>query len=324
MSTKFAQNVLKELNKFRTNPRSIQKQCELVRKGFSRIRHGDPFLKEIDYFIEQIQSMDNLPALELNDILTEAAQKELPNFRGNTSYKKYKRDDDVRNIVPDIYMTAGPALVADDGADEPINVLTKVLLDKQDRFKEGRNILCDSKLTQVGIAHEVYDEENMVVIIFATKYVDDEPEYELPEGDLTELKKAFDILDPNGKGKLEMSEIKKNMEKMHFYQTDPDLYSILRELSDTTDKCSWPKFAKLVNDRMTDRKTRDGLGTIFNLFIDDPDKETITFETLRKICMELDMGISDTEIKEMLETSTNNGKELTFREFEEFMKINSH
>ena len=40
-------------------PRSIQHQCELVRKGFSRIRHGDPFLKEIDYFIEELQSMNN-------------------------------------------------------------------------------------------------------------------------------------------------------------------------------------------------------------------------------------------------------------------------
>ena len=323
MSTKFAQNVLKELNRFRTNPRSIQHQCELVRKGFSRIRHGDPFLKEIDYFIQELQSMNNLPALELNDTLTEAAQKELPNFIDNTSYKKYKRTNDLGNIVPDMYMSASPALVADDGADEPINVLTKVLLDKQDRFKDGREILCDPKFTQVGIAHEVFEEENMVVIILATKYVDDEPEIELPKGDLTELKKAFDILDPNGKGKLDMGEVKKAMEKMHFYQTDPDLYSILKDLGDT-EKCSWPKFANLVNSRLTDRKTRDGLGTIFNLFIDDPDKETITFETLRKICMELDMGISDTEIKEMLENSTNNGKELTFREFEEFMKINSH
>ena len=323
MSTKFAQNVLKELNKFRTNPRSIEHQCELVRKGFSRIRHGDPFLKEIDYFIQQLESMDNLPALELNDALTEAAEKELPNFRGNSYYKKYKRSDDVKGIVPDIYMSAYPAIIADDGADEPINVLTKVLLDKQDRFKEGRNILCDPKFTQVGIAHEVFEEENMVICIFASKYIDDEPEVELPEGNLTELKKAFDILDASGKGKIEMSEIKKAMDNMHFYQTDPDLYSIIKELNDT-DKCSWPKFAKLVNARMTDRKTREGLGTIFNLFIDDPDKETITFETLRKICIELDMGISDTEIKEMLEAATNDGKELTFREFEEIMKLNSH
>ena len=197
MSTKFAQSVLRELNKFRTNPRSIERQCELVRKGFSRIRHGDPFLKEIDYFIQELQSMNTLPALELNDALTEAAKKELPNFVGKSVYQKYRRAEDVKGIVPDLYM--------------PINVLTKVLLDKQDRFKEGRNILCDSKFTQVGIAHEVFEEENWVICIFASKIVDDEPEYELPQGDLTELKKAFDILDTNGNQKLDMAEIKKAM-----------------------------------------------------------------------------------------------------------------
>jgi len=319
MSTKFAQSVLRELNKFRTNPRSIERQCELVRKGFSRIRHGDPFLKEIDYFIQELQSMNTLPALELNDALTEAAKKELPNFVGKSVYQKYRRAEDVKGIVPDLYMSAYPAMVADDGADEPINVLTKVLLDKQDRFKEGRNILCDSKFTQVGIAHEVFEEENWVICIFASKIVDDEPEYELPQGDLTELKKAFDILDTNGNQKLDMAEIKKAMDNMRFYQTDPDLYSILKDLSDS-DKCSWPKFANYANKRLTDRKTREGLETIFSLLIDDPDKETISFETFRKICNELDSGLSDEQIKDILQASTSNGKEITFEEFEEYMK----
>jgi Ca2+-binding EF-hand superfamily protein len=319
MSTKFAQSVLKELNKFRTNPRSIQRQCELVRKGFSRIRHGDPFLKEIDYFIQELQSMNNLPALELNDVLTEAAKQELPNFVGKSTYKKYRRSDDVRGIVPDLYMVASPAMVADDGADEPINVLTKVLLDKQDRFKEGRNILCDAKFTQVGIAHEVFEEENWVVCIFATRFVDDEPEYDLPKQDLTELKKAFDILDANGNGKLDMIEIKKAMDDMRFYQTDPDLYAIFKELAES-DKCSWPKFANIVNKKLTDRKTTEGLETIFSLFIDNPDKETMSFSNFKKISNELDAGISEQELKNILDASTQNGKELTFEEFEEYMK----
>ena len=318
MSTKFAQSVLKELNKFRTNPRSIQHQCELVRKGFSRIRHGDPFLKEIDYFIQELESMNNLPALELNDALTEAAKQELPNFVGKSTYKKYRRGDDVRGVAPDEYMVASPALVADDGADEPINVLTKVLLDKQDRFKEGRNILCDAKFTQVGIAHEVFEEENWVVCIFATRFVDDEPEYDLPEQDLTELKKAFDILDANGKGKLDMSEIKKAMDEMRFYQTDPDLYAMFKDLAES-EKCSWPKFANYINKKMTDRKTTEGLETIFSLFIDNPDKETISFNNFKKICNELDAGISEQELRNILDASTENGKELTFEEFEKYM-----
>ncbi len=243
----------------------------------------------------------------------------MQNFVGSENYKKYRRGDDLKGIIPELYEKANPAMVADDGADEPVNVLTKVLLDKQDRFKEGRNILCDAKFTQVGIAHEVFEEENWVVCIFATRFVDDEPEYDLPKQDLTELKKAFDILDANGNGKLDMIEIKKAMDDMRFYQTDPDLYAIFKELAEN-DKCSWPKFANYVNKKLTDRKTTEGLETIFSLFIDNPDKETMSFSNFKKISNELDAGISEQELKNILDASTQNGKELTFEEFEEYMK----
>lgn len=318
MTSKFAKDVIRELNKFRSNPKSIQHQCEVIRKGFSRIKSGDPFLNEIDYFVKELESMKQLPQLELNEVLSEAAKKELPNFRGKASYKKYRRADNIGNIVPDYYLVASPAMVADDGADEPINVLTKILLDKQDRLKDGRDILCDPKFTQVGIAHEIYDEENMVILIFATEYIEDEPDYELPEGDLSELKKAFDILDTEGKGKLNMKEVMSNMDELEFYKTNPTLYSILKDVSDK-EKCSWPKFAYFANARMTERDTKEGLSTIFNLFIDNPDKGTITFETFRRICNEIDCGLSDLQLKEILEKSTNNGDEITFKEFQEYM-----
>ena len=320
MTTRFAENVIKELNKFRLNPKSIQHQCEVIRKGFSRIKAGDPFLNDIDYFVKALDTMKQLPPVEINEVLSDAARKELPNWRGRTSYKKYRRGDEVKGIIPDYYMVARPAMVADDGADDPINVLTKILLDKQDRFKEGRDILCDPKFTQVGIAHEIFDEENMVILIFATGYVEDEPEYELPEGDLTELKKAFDILDTEGKQKLNIKEIMKSMDDMQFFKTNPSLYSIFKDLSDK-DKCSWPKFAVYANARMTDRETREGLNTIFNLLIDDPEKGTMSFETFKKICNEIDSGFSEQELYEILKSATNNGNELTFKEFQEFMMV---
>ena len=320
MISRFAENVIKELNKFRLNPKSIQHQCEVIRKGFSRIRAGDPFLNDIEYFVKALDTMKQLPPVEINEVLSNAARKELPNWRGRTSYKKYRRGDEVKGIIPDYYMVAKPAMVADDGADDPINVLTKILLDKQDRFKEGRDILCDPKFTQVGIAHEIFDEENMVIMIFATDYVDDEPEYELPPGDLTELKKAFDILDTEGKEKLNIKEIMKSMDDMQFFKTNPALYSIFKDLSDK-DKCSWPKFAHFANARMTDRETKEGLSTIFNLLVDDPEKGTMSFETFKKICNEIDSGFSEQELYEILKSATNNGNELTFKEFQDFMLV---
>jgi Ca2+-binding EF-hand superfamily protein len=322
MTSIFAENVIKELNKFRSNPKSIQHQCELIRKGFSRIRAGDPFLNDIDYFLKSLETMKQLPTVEYNEVLSAAAKKELPNFRGKASYKKYRRTDDIRGIIPDHYLVAKPAMVADDGADDPINVLTKILLDKQDRFKEGRDILCDSKFTQVGIAHEVFDEENMVILIFATEYVEDEPEYELPSGDLTELKKAFDILDIEGKQKLNTKQVMKTIEDMQLYKTDPTLYSIFKDLCDK-EKCSWQKYAKIVNERMTDRETKEGLNTIFNLFIDDPEQGTISFEAFKKLCNEIDCGLSEKELFDILKASTSNGNEITFKEFQDYMSIQS-
>ena len=318
MSNRFAENVIKELNKFRANPKSIQHQCEVMRKGFSRIRAGDPFLNEIDYFLKELDSMKQLPSLEINDVLSKAARKELPNFRGKSSYQKYKRVDDIKGIVPDYYMVANPAMVADDGADEPINVLTKILLDKQDRLKEGRNILCDPKFTQVGIAHEIFDEENMVILIFAKEYIEDEPKYELPEGDLTELKRAFDILDTQGNQKLPIKQIMKALDDIQFFRINPTLYGIFKDLSDK-ETCSWPKFASLVNARITDRETKEGLSTIFNLFIDDPNKNTLDFDIFKKICNEMDCGLSEKQLNDILQASTISGNEITFKEFEQFM-----
>ena len=169
---KFARDVITELNKFRANPKYVQHQCEIIRTGFSRLRAGDPFLTEIDVFVKELDSLKPLKTLEFNDVLAEAAKKELPNFRGSTSYQRYKRTSALKGIVPDFYLAANPALCADDGAEEPINVLTKILLNKLDKYKEGRKILCDPTFTQIGIAHEVFDEENMVVMIFSQKHVE--------------------------------------------------------------------------------------------------------------------------------------------------------
>lgn len=320
MSSQFAQNVLYELNKFRSSPKSIQHQCELVRKGFSRIRAGDPFLNDIDFFLKQLDSMKQLPVLEFNEILSEAAKRELPSFRGKRGYLKYRRSNGVKGIVPEYYLVASPALAADDGADDPINVLTKILLDKQDRLKEGRDILCDPQFTQVGIAHEVYDEENMIIMIFAREFISDEPKFELPFGNITELKKAFDILDVDGKEILNMNEIMETLDEMNFNKTDPTLYGIIKDLSDR-EKCSWPKFAYEVNKKMTDRQSREGLRTIFNLFIDNPDKGTITFDTFKKICYEIECGLSEQELNDIFKIAASNGDEITFKEFEEYMKV---
>ena len=168
----FGQKVIKELNKFRLNPKSVQHQCELIQKGLGRLKPNDPFLKEIEEFIKVLDKMKPLPEMRYNEALSEAAKNELPNFRGRENYARIKKSSNMKGIVPEMYMEASPCLVADDGADEPIHVITKILLNRNDKAKEGRSILCDPKMTQVGVAHEEFQQENMVILIFANKVVE--------------------------------------------------------------------------------------------------------------------------------------------------------
>ena len=46
--------------------------------------------------------------------------------------------------------------------------------------------------------YEILDQENKVIMIFATEYISDEPKMEIPFGNISELKKAFDILEEDG------------------------------------------------------------------------------------------------------------------------------
>jgi Ca2+-binding EF-hand superfamily protein len=78
-------------------------------------------------------------------------------------------------------------------------------------------------------------------------------------------------------------------------------------------------FVEAINNKLGDKETKDGIRRIFNLFIDDPQQETITLSSLRRIARELGEQMSNDELKDMLERASSNGTELTFDEFYDIM-----
>ena len=67
-----------------------------------------------------------------------------------------------------------------------------------------------------------------------------------------------------------------------------------------------------INNKLDDKESKEGIRRIFDLFIDDPNADTITLNLLKKISKELGENISDEELKIMLERASKNGVELTF------------
>jgi len=318
---KFEKEILSELNSFRDNPKSIQHQIEVLAKGISRLRPKDPFLKEIDDFILTIDRIPKMSQVYLNRTLCQVARDEVKKYsRNDSTYIPYLTGNQLKGIVPGGFLNENAALIADSGADEAETVVPKLLLNKMDKEKKGRKILCTPEYTQVGIASTEFEGENYYVLLLANNDVEETGEPELPNVDLSELKQAFDLFDHDGSQKIRIKECLEGMKAVDFDKTNPILFDIIKDLEEN-EWCSWPKFAFHVYSCITDRNTDEGLRTLFDLFIDDPEKETITLDTFKRICQEVGENMSNEELRNILEITTQSGNDISFDDFCQYMKL---
>ena len=319
---KFANGVFNEINKFRENPLSVEKRLQSFKLGLSRLRANDPFIREIENFIKDLGNLRKNPPLELNDTLCEAAQSQLDEFvRDAETYKNYRSGDDLVGIVPRHYLKENPVLIVDDGAEEPYEVLNKFLLNKLDPRQFGRKTLCSSDFTQIGLAHTLKDGDNYIICIFAYKKAKKHSDMPLPEGDLTELKQAFDLFDVNHEEEISPKDTVEAMKSLGYDKKNPELYRIMKELdTPENETIDFPLFANHIVNAITDKYSEDGIRTIFNLFVDDPREDTVSIINLKKIIEELGEKPSQQEIDRLLEIKGSVNAKLTFDEFLDFMR----
>ena len=129
----------------------------------------------------------------------------------------------------------------------------------------------------------------------------------LSSEEVDEIKQAFDLFDTNGTGKIDPKELKAAMQSLGFDSKNPTIYQLIDD------------FVDAINDKLGDKESKEGIRRIFDLFIDDPNADTITLSSLKKISKELGENMSDEELKDMLERASKNGVELTFEEFYDIM-----
>lgn len=320
MSNKFERDIISEINKFRQEPTTIKHQIEVLRRGLSRLRARDPFLREIDSFIEELELIPKMKSLEYNKQLSEICAQQVQLFcKDPDNYNRYCTGSDLKNIITPNYENEKPALIADEGADEADTVVTKLLLNKGDVLKKGREMLCTESYGQIGIASTEYKEEKYIIIIFVNNFQPEEEEPELPNIDLSELKQAYDLFDHEGIQRVNIPEVLEAMKSLKFDKMNPQIFNIMSELKDST-SCSWNKFAVHIVGRITDKYSDEGIRTIFNLFVDNPKRETISFDHFKKICDDLGEPVPKELISNMLKVPNEEGRELTFDDFYNYMK----
>ena len=144
-----------------------------------------------------------------------------------------------------------------------------------------------------------------------------------PRDDLEEMRNAFDLFDVNGNGKVDVKELKATLEQLGYDTKNPAIYQLIAEF-DTPERMKkggldFDSFLNVIDTKLGDKDSKDGLKKIYELFSDDGTSGSVTVDSLKKIANELGENMSHEELRELIEKASVNGFELKFEEFYEVM-----
>jgi Ca2+-binding EF-hand superfamily protein len=172
-----------------------------------------------------------------------------------------------------------------------------------------------------------------VTKITKTTNIEPAEEEEIIEGEGTvpeieEMRKGFELFDLQGKGRIQPKQLKETMEQMNLKDKHPVIYELICTL-DTPEieekgGVTFDEYVAKVNERMSDRKTKEGIKRLFDFFNVDPFSRTIPFATFVKVAKELHEQTTEDELRDLLQKTGCAGDEITFDEFYEIMTKESY
>ena len=152
-----------------------------------------------------------------------------------------------------------------------------------------------------------------------SKKVEVKKEVEVKSEGGDEIKETFEFFDANGDGRINAREIRGAMQSIGYDEKNPVVYEVITELDNPRNKNSggatFSDFCQTVNYRVPDRETTEDLRKVFNLFLDDPNSDTTSLESIKRVADELGENIEEIELNAMLNKASKAGARLTFDDF---------
>jgi centrin-1 len=142
------------------------------------------------------------------------------------------------------------------------------------------------------------------------------------EEDVEQIRGAFELFD-NGSGKVDPKEIKSTMISLGYDKKNPVIFQLFSDL-DTTDNArkggiDFNNFMESINSKLEDKTSTEGIKRIFGLFKDDPNQDTISLHSVKRIANELGEKANFDELRDMIERISGSSAELTLDEFFDIM-----
>lgn len=125
---------------------------------------------------------------------------------------------------------------------------------------------------------------------------------------MEEIKEAFNLFDTEGKGAIDVRELKAAFRALGFQIKKSEIRQLFidleKDLSSAT--VTFDEFIEMVTPRMLNRDSREEIMKVFALF-DDDNSGAISFKNLKRVAAELGENLTDEELQEMIDEADRDG-----------------
>eukprot|EP01035_Chromulina_nebulosa_P020589 gene20589-26697_t len=134
------------------------------------------------------------------------------------------------------------------------------------------------------------------------------PKQGLDEEALEEIKEAFNLFDTEGKGSIDVRELKAAFRALGFQVKKAEIRQMFVDLDKDLSSAivSFDEFLEMVTPKMLSRDSREEIMKVFALF-DDDNTGAISFKNLKRVATELGENLTDEELQEMVDEADRDG-----------------
>ena len=146
----------------------------------------------------------------------------------------------------------------------------------------------------------------------------------LTRKELGSVKRLFRLFQDRN-GTIDPHEMVTSMQTLKLNEKNPVIYELFEEFDtpeNSRNRLDYDDFIDLLNEKLMDKDSEKALQRYYELFLGDSQGETLTFENIKKVVEDVGDDMTDSQIRELLERATQNGKDMTYEEFRDIMTKN--
>ena len=139
----------------------------------------------------------------------------------------------------------------------------------------------------------------------------------LSRKELGAVKKLFRLYQDRN-GTIDPHEIVTSMQTLKLNEKSPVIYELFEEFDtpeNSKNRLDYDEFVELLNEKLSDKDSQKAIARVYEVFLGDSPSETLSFEAIKKVVEDVGDDMTDTQIRELLERATQNGKDMTYEEF---------